>query len=440
VTFKYPSVQSLQADAATHLTGNPSSKTTGNSNATPEWEVRSSVGLEATCATYAEAKKIGDDLIAQGAQGVKVATRPSPNKNPIDERKHQGKFAPRRPDRKGAAIDRRGTRAYDAGYQWAHRMLYDAGYQWAHRMFPSDGYLDDAIKEGVLVAIDAFREGRVEEGYRILVPELARSPLDIALASATTDGTIVWEVLKGSTTKDVSLTAQEQHDRDVADFSDGFVNGTIDTCERALGLRENPSCGARRNPPEIERGMARAIFIDVFANEYEEHMSPDEREAAGLPRSMSSGLDYDDVAPATPAWAFEAADKLYEKFEELNDKPMAALVSEAEMADRANLINSPTRERRSDIFTEHQGRRWRGQGRTDGYIGISTRQSYLPEAVGEDAYLDSFGHYLAMQAMGHGVSWFDAHAKFPLKFPRIESHQYFDGDLGLASSKKRSKR
>src|SRR5271169_4337033 len=31
-----------------------------------------------------------------------------------------------------------------------------------------------------------------------------------------------------------------------------------------------------------------------------------------------------------------------------------------------------------------------------------------------------FGHYLAMQAMGHGVSWFDDHPTFDLKVPRIE--------------------
>ena len=35
-------------------------------------------------------------------------------------------------------------------------------------------------------------------------------------------------------------------------------------------------------------------------------------------------------------------------------------------------------------------------------------------------YAGEFGHDLAMQAMGHGVSWFDDHHKFPLKVPHTE--------------------
>lgn len=33
---------------------------------------------------------------------------------------------------------------------------------------------------------------------------------------------------------------------------------------------------------------------------------------------------------------------------------------------------------------------------------------------------EHFGRDLAMQAMGHGVSWFDDHKKFPIKIPHIE--------------------
>jgi hypothetical protein len=39
-----------------------------------------------------------------------------------------------------------------------------------------------------------------------------------------------------------------------------------------------------------------------------------------------------------------------------------------------------------------------------------------------DSYYEDFGHYLAMMALGTGVSWFDDHEKFPLKVPHIEFH------------------
>ncbi len=35
----------------------------------------------------------------------------------------------------------------------------------------------------------------------------------------------------------------------------------------------------------------------------------------------------------------------------------------------------------------------------------------------ENIDVDSFAHYLVMQAVGHGVSWFDSHAEFELRLP-----------------------
>jgi hypothetical protein len=37
-----------------------------------------------------------------------------------------------------------------------------------------------------------------------------------------------------------------------------------------------------------------------------------------------------------------------------------------------------------------------------------------------DEYARDFGHYLAMMSLGHGVSWFDNHARFDLKVPLTE--------------------
>ena len=37
-----------------------------------------------------------------------------------------------------------------------------------------------------------------------------------------------------------------------------------------------------------------------------------------------------------------------------------------------------------------------------------------------DIDANDFGHYMAMQYMGHGVSWFDSHEKFEIKIPHGE--------------------
>jgi hypothetical protein len=42
------------------------------------------------------------------------------------------------------------------------------------------------------------------------------------------------------------------------------------------------------------------------------------------------------------------------------------------------------------------------------------------ETVG-DAYARDFGHCVAMQCLGHGVSWFDDHERFDLKTPGFET-------------------
>jgi hypothetical protein len=42
--------------------------------------------------------------------------------------------------------------------------------------------------------------------------------------------------------------------------------------------------------------------------------------------------------------------------------------------------------------------------------------------------VELFGHYLAMAAMGHGVSWFDDHPNVPMKVPHMEFHVFYDED------------
>lgn len=85
--------------------------------------------------------------------------------------------------------------------------------------------------------------------------------------------------------------------------------------------------------------------------------------------------------PAVPPAAYAAAYRLADQIESLNGAPLQDLLKMAAQA--------------------------------DGY-----------EAAPDQHYCELFGHYLAMEAMGDGVSWFDDHADFPLALPSIE---YFDG-------------
>lgn len=46
----------------------------------------------------------------------------------------------------------------------------------------------------------------------------------------------------------------------------------------------------------------------------------------------------------------------------------------------------------------------------------------------EYAYM--FGWYVAMQALGHGVGWYDAHRLFSLSFPWVDSGRYIYPNAG----------
>jgi hypothetical protein len=121
---------------------------------------------------------------------------------------------------------------------------------------------------------------------------------------------------------------------------------------------------------DIRNGMARALWITAYANWADEH--------AGEPGVVRAthGADWADVAPETPEAAEEAAAELETLFVAANRVSMADIW------------------RRAKIKTQ--------------------RETFL------------FGHYMAMQALGEGVSWFDDHPEFEVRFPRFECH--YDGD------------
>jgi hypothetical protein len=116
---------------------------------------------------------------------------------------------------------------------------------------------------------------------------------------------------------------------------------------------------------DIIEAMARALFVSAWA---------DAEEQEG--RSFGGGVDLMDVAPKTSAEAKQHAKKLAKQFEQKNGMSLDELLAKAAEADKDADIDSD--------------------------------------------YASDFGHYLAMQAMGHGVSWFDDHEKFTLNVPKTE--------------------
>lgn len=130
---------------------------------------------------------------------------------------------------------------------------------------------------------------------------------------------------------------------------------------------------------DILEGMARCIWVMSWASWYEELSKP-ERRALRLPASLS-GRTIDDVAPATPESAYEAARDLYLLIDRANGKTCGELFQRA---------------------CEVDGCEWNA----------------------ENAEL--FGHYLAMQSMGEGVSWFDDHKEFPLRMSSRGFEAHYD--------------
>lgn len=145
------------------------------------------------------------------------------------------------------------------------------------------------------------------------------------------------------------------------------------------GARENPVADGFR--AEILEGMAKAFWVTSWAD-YCEQMSPARRaklrEEGLIP---GPGGDWMDAAPPMPPSAKLAAKRLAQAFEERNGATVSELLDRAMEADG----------------------------------GVAGRNE-----------ADLFGHYLAMQAMGHGVGWFDDHAEFPLEFP-FHTEAYYDG-------------
>lgn len=120
---------------------------------------------------------------------------------------------------------------------------------------------------------------------------------------------------------------------------------------------------------EILDGMARALYVDAWASGMDEE---------GLTGNWG-GMDLMDLAGETSPYAYEKAKNIYKEIEQLNDTDLS---------------------------------------------------KFTPPGEKYDTYdRENFGHYLIMEALGSGVSWFDDHEDHGLKLPRIEYYPWDDDQV-----------
>jgi hypothetical protein len=147
-------------------------------------------------------------------------------------------------------------------------------------------------------------------------------------------------------------------------------------------------------------GAAKAFFATAYADYVEEghstdnELSEDERETRLSLSKPGPGEDWMDYLPEIPPNAYALAGELWAMLEAANP----------------------------------------------GGCGVYTLAERAEAVDGEKPDPEQFGHYLAMQAMGHGVSWFDDHKTFKIKVPSIECSQCSFADEAYAPPKPAKRR
>jgi len=130
--------------------------------------------------------------------------------------------------------------------------------------------------------------------------------------------------------------------------------------------------GAEHDPSIREiivESMARAFFVSAWARHEEEQRDFDERGYDG--DGNVEGVDLMEIAPRTSPKAMKAAKEFAKRVERANGTSLPALYQTAVAQDGHRTPPNPA----------------------------------------------DFGHFLAREAMDHGVGWFDNHPEFPLSVP-----------------------
>lgn len=138
-----------------------------------------------------------------------------------------------------------------------------------------------------------------------------------------------------------------------------------------LALAQARRQAAPNDDPVVRKmildAMARALFVEAWARNEEEKPKFRERGYGG----QGHQVDIMDVAPRTSPAAMKSAKELAKDIEKQNGRSLTSLYTTAVAQEGHRKEPNPT----------------------------------------------DFGHYLAMQAMGHGVSWWDDHPEFPMTVP-----------------------
>jgi hypothetical protein len=148
--------------------------------------------------------------------------------------------------------------------------------------------------------------------------------------------------------------------------------------QHRAGPRKGSSDPALRR--QIVDAMARAFFVSAWAQGEEE--KPDFHERGYGGHGHGRGVELMEVAPATSASAKKHAKEIATRIERDNGKSLGELYAMAAEA---------------------------------------------PGRHSKDPNPYDFGHYIAMQSMGHGVSWYDDHPEFGMK--DVPYAEFSDFDL-----------
>jgi hypothetical protein len=146
---------------------------------------------------------------------------------------------------------------------------------------------------------------------------------------------------------------------------------------------------------KIAESIARTLFVCAYADAVENG----ELDAPGA----SMGEDWMNIAPETPPEFLHEAFRLIGRIEQLNRMSLVCLLAQAAKADGV-------------VYCEDLP-----DGSRRGLVEYPDIPDIPDTAREQYTYVSQFGHCLAMQSLGHGVSWFDDHAKFELKTPHIEN-------------------